>query len=99
MAKIIEADDADPCIFTRDLDAPFKITRKYAGIMAARGFGQNGRGGWMEPSRKAPGARHPHHFAKTSDFSRDILDFWKGSKIEVTQCYLIELKALSDIIV
>ena len=56
MGKIIEADDADPCIFTRDLDAPFKIIRKYAGIMAARGFGANGRGGVREPSRR-PQAR------------------------------------------
>ena len=33
MGEIIEADDADPCIFTRDLDAPFKIVCKCGGIM------------------------------------------------------------------
>ena len=55
-------------------------------------------GGRLSPAR-IPDTRHPHHFAKISDFSGDIRDFWKGSKIEVAQCYLIELKVLSETIV
>ena len=38
-------------------------------------------------------------FSEKGDFSLDILVFSKGSKIEVAQGYVIELKALSDIIV
>ena len=55
-------------------------------------------GGWHEPPKK-PRRETSSPFSKTSEFSRDILDFSKRSKMEVAQCYLIELKALSDIIV
>jgi len=55
------------------------------GLWAAGIWSKRQGGGSNEPSRQP--------------LARDILDFWKGSKIEVTQCYLIELKALSDIIV
>ena len=91
-------EDENPCIFTGDCDAPFRITRKYAGIMGRGDLSQTAWGvAGAQPA--TPGARHPHNFSKIEVFSRDVLDFWKGSKIEVTQCYLIELKALSDIIV
>ena len=56
-------------------------------------------GGVAGAPPETPGVRHPHHFSKIEVFSREVLDFSKGSKIEVTQCYLIELKALSDTIV
>ena len=64
-----------------------------------RRFGQNDRGGGAGAQPATVGARHLHNFSNIEVFSRDILDFWKGSKIEVAQCYLIELNALSDTIV
>ena len=53
-------------------------------------------GGVAGAQPETPGARHPHHFPKIEVFSREVVDFSRGSNIEVTQCYLIELKALSD---
>ena len=65
----------------------------------AAGIWDRAAGGGRRSPAGTPGARHPHNFSKIEVLNRDVLDFWKGSKIEVTQCYLIELKALSDIIV
>ena len=56
-------------------------------------------GGVAGAQPATPSLRHPHHFSKIEVVRREVLHFSRGSKIEVTQCYLIELKALSDIIV
>ena len=67
------------------------------------GGGKGCAGIWHRPSGGVAGAlpatagvRHPQHFVKIEVFSPDVLNFSKSSKIEVTHCYQIELKALSD---
>ena len=81
-----------------DGDASFLNTCEYAGILAA-GIWDRATGG-VARAPPEPQARDSLTIFKNIEaFSREVLSFSRWPKNKVNQCYLIELKALSDIIV